>query len=142
MLHIYKSRYEVSYHSYLNFLDEKIEVCKRFDKFLKFPKLVSNSCHINLFGSKNESCRAKPTMTAVIFNNTVQYTHPFLFPLSKLDGMKIKTYFKNYVQWIKTMLYNSLHRNKIFCCPKSMVSESEAREILQTNPISPFCKGL
>lgn len=81
-------------------------------------------------------------MTEVIFNNTVQYTHPFLFPLSKLDGMKIKSYFKNYVQCIKTMLHNSLHRNKILCYPKSLVSESEAREILETIPISPFCKGL
>lgn len=64
-----------------------------FDKCLKFPKLVPNSCHINLVGSKHESCRAKPTMTAVMINNTVQYT-PFPFPLSELDGMKIKTYFK------------------------------------------------
>lgn len=82
-------------------------------------------------------------MTAVIVNNTVQYTHPFLFPLSKLDGMKIKTYFKNYVNGLRQCYIILYAEKQDTLLPKSMVSESEeAREILQTNPISPFCKGL
>lgn len=78
-------------------------------------------------------------MTAAIF--TMQQTQLFSFPLSKLDEMKKKCN-KNYIKWIKTMLYNSLHRNKISCCQNMMVSESQTREIPQTSPIRPFCLGL